>query len=32
MQSNPFYYGGTIKEKYFCNRVTELKVLKDDMY
>lgn len=32
MHSNPFYYGGTIKEKYFCNRVTELKVLKDDMY
>lgn len=32
MQSNPFYYGGTIKEKYFCNRVSELKVLKADMY
>ena len=32
MQTNPFYYGGTIKEQYFCNRVAELKVLKEDMY
>ena len=32
MKSNPFYYGGTIKDEYFCNRVNELKYLKDDMY
>ena len=32
MKSNPFYYGGTIKDEYFCNRTSELKILKDDMY
>ena len=32
MMANPFYYGGTIEDKYFCNRVLELKDLKSDMY
>ncbi len=32
MNANPFYYGGTIKDKYFCNRIDELKDLKNDMY
>lgn len=31
MQSNPFYYGGTIKDEYFCNRVDELKELRVDI-
>jgi len=32
MDTNPFYYGGTIKDEYFCNRVDELQSLKNDMY
>jgi len=32
MIANPFYYGGTIEDEYFCNRVDELKDLKNDMY
>lgn len=31
MSINPFYYGGTIENKYFCNRVDELKDLKTDI-
>ncbi len=31
MITNPFYYGGTIKDKYFCNRVDELRNLKNDI-
>lgn len=31
MKKNPFYYGGTIKDEYFCNRVDELKELKVDI-
>ena len=31
MSINPFYYGGTIEDEYFCNRVDELKELKTDI-
>ncbi|ACO04910.1 MAG TPA: ATP-binding protein [Persephonella sp.] len=28
---NPFYYGGIVSEKYFCNRENEIKELKKDI-
>ncbi len=28
---SPFYYGGVAEEKYFCNRVNELEVIKNDI-
>ena len=31
MKSNPFYYGGTIEDEYFCNRVDELRDIKIDI-
>jgi hypothetical protein len=31
MTKNPFYYGGSIENEYFCNRVDELKNLKTDI-
>lgn len=31
MKENPFYYGGTVEKKYFCNRVEELQEIKKDI-
>ena len=31
MKSNPFYYGGTIDDEYFCNRADELRDIKIDI-
>jgi len=31
MKFNPFYYGGTIENEHFCNRVQELQNLKNDI-
>ena len=31
MITNPFYYGGAISDEHFCNRVAELKELKQDI-
>lgn len=31
MTTNPFYYGGAIKDEHFCNRVDEIKELKQDI-
>ena len=31
MSTNPFYYGGTVKEKHFCNRIYEIKELSQDI-
>jgi uncharacterized protein len=28
---NPFYYGGLAEENYFCNRVNEIEILKQDI-
>lgn len=32
MTNNPFYYGGAIVDEYFCNRVDEIKELKQDIF
>jgi len=31
MDSNPFFYGGAVKEEFFCNRKNELMELKNDI-
>ena len=31
MFTNPFYYGGAVKDNHFCNRVDEIKELSDDI-
>ena len=28
---NPFYYGGLVRNKFFCNRIDELSELKEDI-
>lgn len=32
MKENPFYYGGAIIDEHFCNRVSEMKELQEDIY
>lgn len=31
MKINPFYYGGAVEKEHFCNRVDEIKELKNDI-
>ena len=31
MRQNPFYYGGAIIDKHFCNHLSEIKELKEDI-
>ncbi len=32
MRENPFYYGGATIDEHFCNRVSEIKELQEDIY
>jgi len=32
MYNNPFFYGGVAKEDYFCNRTSEIKEIRQDIY
>lgn len=32
MKENPFYYGGATIDEHFCNRVSEIKELQEDIY